>query len=77
MEHNILIVEDEKGIRDAIIIYLKNQVFFLFWQNIFLWLHWLTYSDEFNHFDIILEKTKEMIYITYVKYKNREDRIIN
>ena len=24
MEHNILIVEDEKGIRDAIIIYLKN-----------------------------------------------------
>lgn len=25
MEHNILVVEDEKGIRDAIIIYLKSQ----------------------------------------------------
>lgn len=25
MEHNILVVEDEKGIRDAITIYLKNQ----------------------------------------------------
>lgn len=30
MEHNILIVEDEKGIRDAIIIYLKNQGYNVF-----------------------------------------------
>ena len=27
MEANILVVEDEKGIRDAITIYLKNQGF--------------------------------------------------
>ena len=25
MEHTVLVVEDEKGIRDAIAIYLKNQ----------------------------------------------------
>lgn len=30
MEHNILIVEDEKGIRDAINIYLKNQGYNVF-----------------------------------------------
>ena len=36
-----------------------------------------TVSRAINNLPGINEKTKEMIYITYVKYKNREDRIIN
>ncbi len=31
MDHNILVVEDEKGIREAIQIYLKNQGYRVFW----------------------------------------------
>ena len=30
MEANILVVEDEKGIRDAITIYLKNQGYYVY-----------------------------------------------
>ena len=30
MDHNILVVEDEKGIREAIQIYLKNQGYRVF-----------------------------------------------
>ena len=49
MDHNILVVEDEKGIREAIQIYLKNQGYRVFLAENgqeglkqLIWLWWIS-----------------------------------